>query len=129
MDRIYVDEQIKDYIVKLVYATRRPKEIDPKMAGLVATGCRPAPPFILRWLHVPMPSCRAPRLCHPGRCACIALDVMRHRILLTYEAEAEEVSTTQIVQWILDRVPVPMQRVSSFKNVSLKSHSFLKLKP
>jgi MoxR-like ATPase len=37
----------------------------------------------------------------------IALDVMRHRLLLTYEAEAEEVSTEQIIGWILDRVPVP----------------------
>jgi len=107
VDQIYVDEQIKDYIVQLVYATRRPKTIDPKMEGLVRYGVSPRATIYLTVAARAHAFIQGRAYVTPADVRAIALDVMRHRILLTYEAEAEEVTTTQIVNWILDRVPVP----------------------
>jgi len=107
VDRIYVDEQIKDYIIQLVYATRRPKTVDPKMEGLVRYGVSPRATIYLTLAARAHAFMQGRAYVTPLDVRAIALDVMRHRILLTYEAEAEEVTTTQIVNWILDRVPVP----------------------
>jgi len=107
VDQIYVDEQIKDYIVKLVFATRRPKTVDPKMEGLVRYGVSPRATIYLTLASRAHAFMQGRAYVTPEDVRAIALDVMRHRILLTYEAEAEEVTTTQIVNWILDRVPVP----------------------
>lgn len=107
VDRIYVDEKIKDYIIRLVYATRRPKEIDPKLDGLIRYGVSPRATINLTLAARAHAFMQGRGYVTPIDIRAIAMDVMRHRLLLTYEAEAEEVTTEQLVTWILDRVPVP----------------------
>ena len=106
-DRIYVDEQVKDYIIALVYATRRPGKVDPKLEGLIRYGVSPRATIYLTLAARAHAFMQGRAYVTPLDVRAVAIDIMRHRILLTYEAEAEEVSTTQIVHWILDRVPVP----------------------
>ena len=104
---IYMDERLRDYIVALVAATRDPQ----------GRPRRPRAPHLLRRLapRDPRASRRGPRPRLPrGRGYVvpedvkeIAKDVLRHRVLLTYEAEAENVTSDTVVERILERVEVP----------------------
>lgn len=107
VDKIYVDEQIKNYIIKLVYATRRPKEVDPKLEGLIRYGGSPRATINLTLAAKAHAFMQGRGYVTPLDVRAIAMDVLRHRILLTYEAEAEEITPEKIVDWILDRVAVP----------------------
>ncbi len=106
--KIYMDERLRDYMVALVRATRSPREVGlADMAHLIAYGASPR--ATLAFSH----AARAAALLKgrgfviPEDVKEIAKDVLRHRILLTYEAEAEHVTTDELVDRILDRVEVP----------------------
>jgi MoxR-like ATPase len=107
IDQIYLDEQIKDYIIRLVFATRNPKLTDPKLEGLIRFGGSPRATINLALAAKAHAFMQGRGYVTPIDVRSIAMDVLRHRILLTYEAEAEEISPEKIVEWILDRVPVP----------------------
>lgn len=106
--QVYMDEKIEQYIVDLVYATRTPKDyglenLDPLIefggsprASIALATCAKAYAFIKRRGYVIPEDVRA-----------IAHDVLRHRIGLTYEAEAENVTTETIINTIINRVEVP----------------------
>jgi MoxR-like ATPase len=106
-DQVYVDQEIKDYIVRLVFATRDPKTIDPKLAGLIRYGASPRATINLTLASKAHAFMEGRAYVTPLDVRSIALDVLRHRLLRTYEAEAEEVSSEQLVNWILDKVYVP----------------------
>ncbi len=105
---VYMDEKIERYIVDIVFATREPKEYDlEKLATMIGCGCSPrasislakaakAYAFIQRRGYVIPEDVRA--VCH---------DVLRHRIGLTYEAEAENMTSEDIITEILNQVQVP----------------------
>ena len=107
IDRIYVDDKIKDYIVRLVVATRKPKEVDPKLEGLIRYGGSPRATINLTLAAKSHAFMQGRGYVTPLDVRSIAMDVLRHRILLTYEAEAEQVTSEKIVEWVLDRVKVP----------------------
>jgi len=107
VDQIYVDDQIQNYIVALVHATRNPKEVDPKLDGLIRYGASPRATINLTLAAKAHAFMQGRGYVTPLDVRSIAMDVMRHRILITYEAEAEEVTAEKIVEWILDRVAVP----------------------
>lgn len=107
VDRIYMDQQIKDYIIRIVFATRRPKTVDKKLDGLIRYGVSPRATINLTLAAKAHAFMQGRAYVTPLDVSAIAYDVMRHRLLLTYEAEAEEVSTEQVIGWILDRVTVP----------------------
>lgn len=107
VDRVYLDPKIKHYIIQLVYATRKPDRVDKKLAGLIRYGVSPRATINLTLAAKAHALMQGRAYVTPVDVRAISLDVMRHRLLLTYEAEAEEVSTEQILGWILDRVPVP----------------------
>jgi MoxR-like ATPase len=107
VDKIYLDEKIKDYIVRLVHATRKPKEVDEKLEGLIRYGASPRATINLALAAKAHAFTQGRGYVTPLDVRSIAMDVMRHRVLLTYEAEAEEVTPEKIVEWILDRVAVP----------------------
>lgn len=107
VDRIYMDAQIKDYIIRIVYATRRPKTVDKKLEGLIRYGVSPRATINLTVGAKAHAFLQGRAYVTPHDVRAIAYDVMRHRLLLTYEAEAEEVNTEQVISWILDRVTVP----------------------
>jgi MoxR-like ATPase len=105
---IYLDERIRDYIVSLVAATRRPREVGlADLTHLIAFGASPRATLAFS------DACRAVAFLHgrgyvvPEDVKELAKDVLRHRILLTYEAEAESVTSETIVERILERVEVP----------------------
>jgi MoxR-like ATPase len=107
VDRIYMDQQIKDYIIRIVFATRRPKTVDKKLEGMVRYGVSPRATINLTLAAKAHAFMQGRAYVTPLDVRAIAYDVMRHRLLLTYEAEAEEVTTEQVIGWILDRVTVP----------------------
>ena len=107
VNQIYVDQQIKDYVIKLVLSTRVGERLLPDFKRLVRCGASPRATINLTL------AARAHALLHgqafvtPDDVKAIAYDVLRHRILLTYEAEAEEITTDSLVGTLLSKVPVP----------------------
>ena len=107
-DGIYVDEKIKNYIVNLVFATRAPKAAGlEKLASFIAYGASPRATIFLTQAAKAYAFLNGRGYVTPEDIKAIGLDVLRHRVLLTYEAEAENVTSDQIVKQIFDAVDVP----------------------
>ncbi|WP_428074021.1 AAA family ATPase [Candidatus Avelusimicrobium aviculae] len=107
-DGIYVDEKIKNYIVSLVFATRDPKAAGlEKLASFIAYGASPRATIFLTQAAKAYAFLNGRGYVTPEDIKAIGLDVLRHRVLLTYEAEAENVTSDQIVKQIFDAVDVP----------------------
>ncbi len=105
---IYIDERLRDYMVALVTATRRPKEIGlVEFAPLIAWGASPRATLSFSEASRAVAFLRGRGYVVPEDVKEIAKDVLRHRILLTYEAEAENVTTDSVVDRIIERVEVP----------------------
>ncbi|MEM9280974.1 MAG: MoxR family ATPase [Verrucomicrobiota bacterium] len=104
---VYVDDGVKDYIVSLVHATRQPGKIDPALAPLVRAGASPRGTINLTLAAKAAAFLQGRGYVVPQDVKDLAFDVLRHRILLSYEAEAEEITSELIIKAILDRTPVP----------------------
>ena len=110
VERIYVDEQVEEYLVDLVCATREPAQFGPELAGLAGLIEYGASPRATIYLAL---AARAYALLHgrgyvtPQDVKTMAPDVLRHRVIVSYEAEAEERTADDLVNAILDAVPVP----------------------
>jgi MoxR-like ATPase len=106
--RIYMDERIKDYVVDLVFATRDPRGHGlSEMAALIEYGASPRATLYLALAARAHAFLRHRGFVTPEDVKAVAYDVLRHRITLTYEAEAEEVTPEKVVSRVLDRVEVP----------------------
>ncbi len=108
LEQVYCDEKVGDYILDIVFATRDPKAFKIEaLAGQIQMGGSPRATLCLNL------AARANALMHgrayatPQDVKEIAHDVLRHRIMLTYEAEAEEVTTDAVITKILNEIPVP----------------------
>jgi MoxR-like ATPase len=107
VNQIYVDQQIKDYVIKLVLATRQGDRLLTELKRLVRCGASPRATINLTLAGRAHALLQGRAHVTPDDIKAIALDVLRHRILLTYEAEAEEITTDSLVEKILSKVPVP----------------------
>ncbi len=107
VDEIYIDEKIKDYIVDLVIATRDPKRFDLAIAEWIEFGASPRATLALTVGAKASAFLAGRGYVTPQDVKSIAPDVLRHRIILTYEAEAEEKTSEDVVRTVLDHVPVP----------------------
>ena len=107
VDRVHVDEQIEDYIVRLVFATREPGRLAPEMAGLIRFGASPRASINLSLAAKARAFIYGRGYVLPEDVKGIALDVLRHRVITTFEAEADEITSEKIVAHILEHVPVP----------------------
>jgi len=107
IDAIYIDDKIKRYIVDLVHATRRPKDCGLELNRFVQYGASPRATIFLTRGSKGQAFLQGRAYVTPEDVKTIAMDVLRHRVSLTYEAEAEDVSPESIVQQILDQVKVP----------------------
>ncbi|HKB07787.1 MAG TPA: AAA family ATPase [Candidatus Polarisedimenticolia bacterium] len=105
--QVYVDNRIKDYIVEIVFATRRPDEYKLDIKGLIQFGASPRATVFLTVAAKAHAFIRGRGYVTPEDVKSIAFDVLRHRIILSYEAEAEDVTTEQIIQRVLDTIEVP----------------------
>jgi MoxR-like ATPase len=108
LDQVYCDEKVGEYILDIVQATRSPAAF--KLDALKNQIEMGASPRATLWLNV---GARANALLHgrayatPQDVKEIARDVLRHRVMLTYEAEAENISADQVIETILNTIPVP----------------------
>ena len=105
---IYIDDKIKNYIVNLVCATRDPEAFGIKnMKGLIMYGASPRATICLNIASRAYAFMRGRAYVVPDDIKAIGLDVMRHRMAPTYEAEAEEKTSEDLVKMIFDQVEVP----------------------
>ncbi|MBI9084283.1 MAG: MoxR family ATPase [Desulfobacterales bacterium] len=104
---VYMDEKLKDYIVNLVFATRRPADYGMDLADHVQFGASPRATIFLSLASRAYALLQGRAYVTPQDIKTIAPDVLRHRIILTYEAEAEDMTTDQIIGRIFDSVEVP----------------------
>jgi MoxR-like ATPase len=107
MRGIYVDEKVKRYIVDLVFASRDPGSYGLDLAPLIAYGASPRATIYLAQAAQAHALLRGRGYVTPDDVKAIGLDVLRHRIIVTFEAEAEEVTAAMVAQRILDSVEVP----------------------
>ncbi|MDF2377007.1 MAG: MoxR family ATPase [Verrucomicrobiales bacterium] len=104
---VYVDDGVKDYIVNIIHATRQPGEIEAALGPLVRAGASPRGTINLTLAAKANAFLQGRGYVVPQDVKDLAYDVLRHRLLLSYEAEAEEITSEQIIATILDRIPVP----------------------
>jgi len=107
LDQIYVDDKVKDYVVDLVVATRDPDRYNIPIAPYIQLGASPRATIFLTLAAKAHAFIQGRGYVTPQDVKSIALDVMRHRVTITYEAEAEELASEDVVQKLLDTLPVP----------------------
>ncbi|MGD2218571.1 MAG: MoxR family ATPase [Gemmatimonadales bacterium] len=106
--RLYMDDKIGDYIVDLVHASRQPADYKlPELVPLIEYGASPRASIYLAQTGRAHAYLRGRGYVIPDDVKAVAPDVFRHRIITTYEAEAEEVTSDEIVRRILEAVEVP----------------------
>jgi MoxR-like ATPase len=104
---IYVDDKIKSYILDIVFATRGPSDFGLDLKDLIAYGASPRASIYLSLAARAHAFLERRAYVTPEDIKAIAMDVLRHRVIVTYEAEAEELTSEDVVQRILDNVEVP----------------------
>ncbi len=107
LDQIYVDDKIKRYIVDVVHATRRPAEYGLDLAPYIQYGASPRATIFLTRAAKGQALLEGRGFVTPQDVKSIGPDVLRHRVTVTYEAEAEEISSEKLLQRIFDALKVP----------------------
>jgi len=105
---VYIDPKIENYIVDIVFATRKPKEYGlDELADLIAYGASPRASIYLSMASKAHAFLSRRGYVTPEDIRSIAMDVLRHRVIITYEAEAEEITAEDVVRKIINKVEVP----------------------
>ena len=107
VNEIYVDEKAKDYIVSIVQATRHPEAFELNINHLIEYGASPRATIYLQQAARALAFMQGEGNVFPNDVKQVAMDILRHRIIITYEAEAENMTSEDIIRQILDTVPVP----------------------
>lgn len=105
--KIYIDEKIKDYIVEVVFATRYPDDYGLPLKELISYGASPRASIALTESAKAHAFVSGRAFVTPEDVKAIGLDVLRHRVIPTYEAEAEGISTEELVKQIFNHIPLP----------------------
>jgi MoxR-like ATPase len=107
VDQIYVDDKIKEYIVDVVFATRDPAAAKLDLGPLIEYGASPRATIALTLCAKAHAFLEGRGYVTPQDVKTIGPDVLRHRVVVTYEAEAEDVDSDEVVRRVFDGVPVP----------------------
>ena len=107
VDQIHVDDKIRDYIVKIVFATRQPANFKLDVKHFIQFGASPRATIFLTLAAKAWALLQGRDYVIPEDVKSIGPDVLRHRIILTYEAEAQAVTTDAIIKKVFNAVPVP----------------------
>ncbi|MCG3149524.1 MAG: hypothetical protein PCFJNLEI_02987 [Verrucomicrobiae bacterium] len=107
VDSVYMDDKIKNYIIDLVFATRDPKSYKIDIAGLIQYGASPRATIYLALAAKAYAFLQGRGYVTPQDVKTIGMDVLRHRVIVSYEAEAEDMTSETIIKRIFDEVPVP----------------------
>ena len=104
---LYIDEKIRDYIVSIIHASRFPEAVAPHLKLLIRCGASPRGTINLALASKAYAFLQGRNYVVPQDIKDLAPDILRHRILLTYEAEAEGVTSEDVISTLLDKIPVP----------------------
>jgi MoxR-like ATPase len=108
VQQVYIDEKIRDYIVSIVHATREPKAHGlGQLADFISFGASPRASIYLNLAARAHAFLRHRGYVTPEDIKAVGVDVLRHRVILTYEAEAEEITTETIIRKLFEHVEVP----------------------
>jgi MoxR-like ATPase len=107
VNTIYVDDRVKDYIVDVVFATRDPANYKLNLEGMLRYGASPRATIALTLAARARAFLAGRGYVTPQDVKSVGFDVLRHRIIVSYEAEAEEVTSEQIIEKIFAGLPVP----------------------
>ena len=107
INQIYIDDKVKDYIVDLVCATREPESYKIQVKEYILLGASPRATIALTLASKAYAFLKGRGYVTPQDVKSIAMDALRHRLTVNYEAEAEDKTSEVIVQKILDELPVP----------------------
>ncbi|MBN8582329.1 MAG: MoxR family ATPase [Anaerolineae bacterium] len=122
VDQVYVDPSLIEYAVKVVTATRSPKTVGlPDLESYITFGASPRASINLILTAKAIAFVRGRTYVLPQDVVDMALDVIRHRLVLSYEALSDEVSSDEILTKILDRIPVPVVPLNEHFNVRANS--------
>lgn len=107
VDEVYMDDKVKDYIIDLVFATRNPEEYKLDLNRYIEYGASPRATIYLTLAAKAYAFTQERGYVTPQDVKSIGMDVLRHRVIITYEAEAEDMTSETIIQRIFDEVEVP----------------------
>jgi MoxR-like ATPase len=107
VDEIYIDEKVRDYIVDIVYATREPAKYGLELANFINYGASPRATIYLTVAAKAHAFLQRRGYVTPQDVKSIGADVLRHRVIVSYEAEAEDRTSEDIIQTIFDSIEVP----------------------
>ena len=107
VDQVHVDDKVRDYIVHIVFATRQPEKYQLDFKHLIQFGASPRATIFLTVAAKAWALLQGRSYVTPEDIKSIGPDVLRHRIILTYEAEAQGISSDDIVKKIFNTIPVP----------------------
>src|SRR5208283_721382 len=107
VDQIHVDEKVRDYVVHLVFATRKPEQYKLDVKHFIQFGASPRATIYLTVAAKAWALLQGRDYVTPEDVKSIGSDVLRHRIILTYEAEAQGVTTDDIIKRVFNTIPVP----------------------
>ena len=107
VNMLFVDDKVRDYIVDIVLATRPPIAAGLNLNGYVQNGASPRATIALTLAARAMAFLNGRHFVTPQDVKTVAMDVLRHRVSVTYEAEAENVTSENVVEKILNTLPVP----------------------
>lgn len=107
INEIYVDEKVKEYILDIIGATREPEKYNLKIKNLIAYGASPRASIALLKAARANAFLQHKGFVSPDDVKMVVMDVLRHRVAVSYEAEAEGLQSEQVIQQIIDEIPVP----------------------
>ena len=107
IDTIYVDEKVKEYILDIIHATRDPKAFGLDISNLIAYGASPRASIALLQAARGNAFLQGKGFVSPDDVKMVIMDVLRHRVAISYEAEADGLEAEDVIQKILDNVVVP----------------------
>jgi MoxR-like ATPase len=107
VDEIYIDDKVKDYIIDLIFATRHPETYKLDIKDYIQYGASPRATIYLTLAAKAYAFTKGRGYVTPQDVKSIGMDVLRHRVIVTYEAEAEDLAPEDVIQKIFDQVEVP----------------------
>jgi MoxR-like ATPase len=121
-DKVYVDPALIEYAVRMVTATRQPKDYDLKeLEHYIMFGASPRASINLILTARALAFVRGRDYALPQDVLDMALDVMRHRMVLSYEALSDNVSSDDLLKRILDRIPIPVVPLHEHANARVNA--------
>ena len=107
VNSLYMDDKVKDYIVALIHATRDPSPYAPHLKLLIRCGASPRGTINLALASKALAFLNGRNFVTPNDVKQLAPDILRHRVLLSYEAEAEGKTSEDVIRELLEKLPVP----------------------